>query len=512
MCIQVHVPEFRAPRGRSFQKGHGRAMTVIDFLRLTRKNWVILVAGVLLGGLVMFGYTAVQPRVYVANSSGYVVANGTNGFMDAMSGNEAASTKARSFIPLLTSRAVFEEIAANPGIDLGGQPLDGRLSAWVAEGSTLLEVSAAASTPESAAALADGALSAVAAVVQKIETEVGAESSSILVVPLENAIPPSSPSSPNLISNLLLGFGAGLVLAYLFVFIRRAADVRVRTSDDLSVAARGAGALGRIPKSDQLVDEKRTNLDGDPRAAEAFRRLRTNLRFSSIDEPVRSVAVTSANTGEGKTTISTLLATVIARSGQPTVLIDADLRRPAVARALDIDGSIGLSQVLSGQVRINDALQKTATPGLLVLPAGNVPPNPSEMVGSESMKSLVAALAEEYFVLIDAPPVLPVTDAALLSMSVDGMILLATAAKTHKEDVSLARSMLDQVHARVLGTVLNKVPRRDAGEGYDYQKNSKYYVQEAKAGATEAPLLTPATPTPRPSEGTGLRRSTRRGA
>lgn len=487
-------------------------MTVLDFLRLTRKNWVILLAGVLLGAVAMFGYTAVQPRVYVANSSGYVVANGTNGFMDAMSGNEAASSKARSFIPLLTSRAVFEQIAADPGIDLGGQPLDGRLSAWVAEGSTLLEVAASASTPEAAAALADGALAAVAAVVENIEAEVGAESSTILVVPLENAILPSAPTSPNLISNLALGCGAGLVLAYLFIFIRRAADVRIRNAADLAKAAGGAGTLGRIPKSDQLIGDKRADVDADPRAAEAFRRLRTNLRFSSIDQRVCSVAITSANAAEGKTTVATLLAMVIARSGQPTVLIDADLRRPTVADALGIDGSVGLSEVLSGQVSVMDALRQTDTPGLLVLPAGNVPPNPSEMVGSASMKSLIDALADEYFVIIDAPPVLPVTDAALLSMAVDGTILIAMANKTHKEDVSLARDMLDQVHSRVLGTVLNRVSPRDAGEGYAYQQNSKYYIADRAAKAAEVTNLTPAMPERPASDGTGLRRSARRGS
>jgi len=505
-----------APRvGVLLQRGHGRAMTVLDFLRLTRKNWLALVVGVLLGVLVMLGYTLVQPKVYVASSSGYVVAGGSEGFTDAMSGSDAASAKARSFIPLLTSRAVFDQIAADPGIDLGGEALDGRLTAWVDEGSTLLEVSASASSPQAAAALADGALDAVAAVVAKIESEVGAEESTILVVPLENAATPTSPVSPDLVSNILMGALAGLVLAYLFIFVRKVADVRVRTAADLSKAAGGAGTLGRIPKSDQLVGKNRADADADPRTAEAFRRLRTNLRFSSIDQQVRSVVITSANAGEGKSTIASLLAKVIARSGQATVLIDADLRRPSVADVMGIDGSIGVSEVLSGQVQVNDALRATDTPGLVVLPAGHVPPNPSEMVGSQTLKSLIAALSEDYFVVIDAPPVLPVTDVALLSMAVDGTILVATVGKTHRDDVGLAKNMLDQVHARVLGTVLNKVPKREAGEGYAYQQNADYYVSTSRATANgdAAVRLTPATnertSTP---DGGALRRSTRRGA
>ncbi|MCC2030738.1 polysaccharide biosynthesis tyrosine autokinase [Microbacterium allomyrinae] len=492
-------------------------MTVLDFLRLTRKNWVVLLVGVIAGVLVMFGYTLLQPRVYTASSAGYVVAGGSAGFMDAMSGTEAAATKARSFIPLITSGAVFDQIASDPTLDLGGESLSGRLSASVAEGSTLLEVSATASSPEAAAALADGALEAVAAVVEHIESEVGAESSSILVVPLENAVVPTQPVSPDLRVNLLLGGVIGLVAAYLFVFLRKAADVRVRTAADLSTAAGGAGTLGRIPKSEQLAGKNRAVADVDAHAAEAFRRLRTNLRFSSVDGEVHSVVVTSANVGEGKSTVSVMLARVLARSGQPTVLIDADLRRPSVAGLAGVDGSIGLSEVLSGQVRFEDVLRTTDTPGLLVLPAGHVPPNPSEMLGSQAMRSLVATLSDRHFVVIDAPPVLPVTDAVLLSMVADGTILLATVGKTRKEDVVLARQMLDQVHSRLLGTVLNKVSGRDAGEGHEYKRNSKYYMPSAAAERSSdgATLPTPVTwePTGESSaEAAGSRRSARRGA
>ncbi|MBX0301323.1 polysaccharide biosynthesis tyrosine autokinase [Cryobacterium sp. 1639] len=488
-------------------------MTVLDFLRLTRKNWIILIAGIVLGAIVMFGYTQVQPRVYAASSAGYVVAGGEPGLIDALSGAEVASNKARSFIPLITSRAVFEEIAADPDLDLGGQSLDGRLSAFVAEGSALLQVSATASTPEAAAALANGALDAVATVVGRLAAGLGGQTSSIAVVPLENAVAPTAPVSPDLRTNVLLGAIAGLAVAYLLIFLRRAADVRIRTASDLSKAAGGAGELGRIPKSSQLAGADRKLADADARAAEAFRRLRTNLRFSSVDEQVHSVVVTSANAGEGKSTVAVMLAKVLAHSGQPTVLIDADLRRPSVSGLTGVDGSIGLSEVLSGQVQIDDALRTTDTPGLLVLPAGHVPPNPSEMLGSHAMSSVLAGLSEHYFVVIDAPPVLPVTDAALLSVAADGTILLATVGKTRKEDMALARHTLDQVHARILGTVLNKVSGRETGEGYEYQRNAKYYAKGPESVPAAAAVPAPATRADGETsfDGARLRRAARRG-
>lgn len=496
-----------------FQRGHGFAMTVLDFLRLTRRNWILLVAGVVLGCLAMFGYTQLQPRVYSANSAGFVVSGGEAGLADALSGSEIAANKARSFVPLITSRAVYDEIAANPNLDLGGQSLDGRLSATVPEGSALLQVSATASTPEAAAALADGALDAVATVVARLGDDLGGDATAagtaITVVPLENAVTPTEPVSPNVRTNLILGAVIGLAVAYVLVFLRKALDVRIRSAAELSKAAGGVGTLGRIPKSDQLVGSKRSDADADPRAAEAFRRLRTNLRFSNIDDQVQSVVVTSANAGEGKSTVAIMLAKVVARSGQPTVLIDADLRRPTVASVVGVDGSIGLSEVLSAQVRLDDALRETDVPGLLVLPAGHVPPNPSEMVGSQAMKALITALSDQYFVVVDAPPVLPVTDTALLSVAVDGAILLATVGKTHKEDVALARHMLDQVHSRVLGTVLNKVPAREAGEGKEYERNAVYYTKPAGAAPTSSLV---GAGDAGAAEGSGSRRAARRGA
>lgn len=504
-----------------FQRGQGCAMTVLDFLRITRKNWIILIAGVVLGALVMFGYTQLQPRVYSANSAGFVVSGGEAGLAEALSGSDIAGNKARSFVPLITSRAVFEEIAANPDLDLDGQSLDGRLSAYVPEGSALLQVSATASTPEGAAALADGALEAVATVVKNLGAQLGGDASvdpatpdtSITVVPLENAVAPTQPISPDLRGNVFLGAIVGLIVAYAFVFLRRVLDVRIRTAAELSKAAGGVGSLGRIPKSDHLAGSARGKSEEDPRAAEAFRRLRTNLRFSSIDEPVDSVVVTSANASEGKSTVAIMLARVIAQSGQPTVLIDADLRRPSVAGVVGVDGSIGLSELLSGQVPIEDALRATDIPGLLVLPAGHIPPNPSEMVGSQAMKALIGSMSERYFVVVDAPPVLPVTDTALLSTAVDGTILLATVGKTHKEDVVLARRMLDQVHSRVLGTVLNKVPPRDAGEGSAYERNAVYYAKPGghAPSAEVAAILAPAGGGD-VAEGAGSRRAARRGA
>ena len=138
--------------------------------------------------------------------------------------------------------------------------------------------------------------------------------------------------------------------------------------------------------------------------------------------------------------------------------------------------------MLSGQVSLEDALVASKIPGLYVLPSGRIPPNPSEMLGSEAMKSIIKLLSTDYIVVIDAPPLLPVTDAAVLSTRVDGVVLVATAGRTRREDVASARDMLDQVNGRLLGTVLNMVPPRDTADGYEYRRNRSYYVTADKKG------------------------------
>lgn len=436
-------------------------MTLLDFLRLTRANLLFLLAGVLLGAGLGYGYSYTQPAVYTATSSGYVTTPGAAGIGDIISGDAAAQSKASSYLPLVTSRSVAEKIAASSNTGLSADEIPGKLSASVDSNSTLIKVTARAGSGEDAAQLANSALQATTEYIKELD---GGENA-VQVVPLDDAQVPGSPSSPDRIRYLLIGAGIGLALSYAVAFLRRFADVRVRTTDDLETAT-GAGTLGILPKAKSLDDNDFLSDRADHQTEEALRQLRTNLRFVSVDSPPRSIIVTSPNPGEGKSTVSSSLAHAFAKSGRPTLLLDADLRRPTVAKIFGLDNSVGLTQVLSGQVTVDDAIQQIGDTDLFVIPAGRIPPNPSELLGSEKMQALINELREEFLVLVDVPPLLPVTDGSLLSTVVDGAILVTACGRTRKDATEAATDTIHRVKGQVLGTVLNFAPEKGVGSQY----------------------------------------------
>ncbi|MCA9937865.1 MAG: CpsD/CapB family tyrosine-protein kinase [Anaerolineales bacterium] len=206
----------------------------------------------------------------------------------------------------------------------------------------------------------------------------------------------------------------------------------------------------------------------DPRspASEAYRRLRTNLSFYSLDHPIRSLVVTSPMPDEGKSTTAANLAVTMAQSGRRTILVDCDLRRPALHTLLGLPGEPGLTNLALGEMS-EPPLRQTSVENLLLLPAGPVPPNPADLLGSKMIDRVIAALMEQAdFVLFDAPPVLAVTDATVLGAKVDGVMLVISAGKTRRDHAIRAKELLETANVRIIGATLTNAPQ-DAGVG-DY--------------------------------------------
>ena len=207
-------------------------------------------------------------------------------------------------------------------------------------------------------------------------------------------------------------------------------------------------------------------------AAEAYRILRTNLQFASPDERPRTILVTSPGPGDGKSTITANLATSLAQAGVQVIAVNGDLRRPSLHNFFQVRNSVGLTSVLVGQAKLDAALQQTMVPRVRVLPSGPIPPNPSELLGSRRMQAVLNELRElADLLLIDAPPVLAVTDAGLLARIVDACLLVISIGQTPRELAVSAKEQLEQVGARLLGVVANRVDKGTGGYYYYYHES-----------------------------------------
>lgn len=207
----------------------------------------------------------------------------------------------------------------------------------------------------------------------------------------------------------------------------------------------------------------------DPKSpiTEAYRTLRTNIQFSSIDRQLKSIMVTSTGPSEGKSTTIANLATVFAQSDKKTVIIDADLRKPTVHYTFDLVNRSGLSTYLAGQDPLEQVIQKTEIPNLDVICSGPIPPNPAELLNSKAMTRFIQEISEMYDqVLFDTPPVIAVTDAQLLATKVDGVLLVVSSGNTNKDIALKAKQQLEHVKANILGVVLNN--KQIKGDNYYY--------------------------------------------
>jgi capsular exopolysaccharide synthesis family protein len=305
----------------------------------------------------------------------------------------------------------------------------------------------------------------------------------VLVTPAQA---PASPSSPKPVQDALLGLAAGLALGLGVAFLRDSFDDRL-TSKEAAEHAGGAPVLALTPlvpswrRKNPLVV---TVAEPNSPAAESYRSLRTSLQFARQEQQLRSLVVTSPGASEGKTATLANLGVVFAQAGERVVLVSCDLRKPRIGAFFGLDERAGLTGVLLDERTLEETV--LPVPGfdrLSLLPAGPVPTNPAELLDSARAGDIFTRLRDQYdLVLIDSPPVLPVTDAAILSRHADATLMLAAAGQTRRSDLHRAVEKLDQVGVTILGTVLNKVTKQ-TGLYYGYGYTSKYYGTGAHAVA-----------------------------
>jgi tyrosine-protein kinase len=441
-----------------------------------RRHLLLLVITTLCGAGAALTWTVAQPPVYESRATVFVsVPQAMGGDLDqAYQGSLFTQERVRSYADLVGTPRVTGPIIKELGLRTTPAALAERLTAKAPVDTVLLDITAQHRTPKLAAAIVNSATRHLIDAVSDVEG-----SSAIRLHVVRPGPAPTIPSSPRPLLNLALGLIAGLLAGLGGVLLRDALDTRLGRPEDIA-AVFTEPVLGSVP----YEPAKRKTALSDPFGvhAEAFRMLRTNLSFLRVDAPPRSIAVTSPAQGCGKSSTALNLAFSLADNGSRVVLVDADLRRPTVAKTLGLVAEVGLTTVLSGRIGLVDALQEADRGSVIkVLTSGALPPNPSELLSTHQFRQVMTELrAIADYVIVDAAPVLTVSDGAIVAAAVDGTIVIVRTGRTRREELRRAVVALTSVNATVLGLVANMVPRRRRSAYYYYYYGETSVARSAK--------------------------------
>ncbi|WP_354348709.1 polysaccharide biosynthesis tyrosine autokinase [Pseudarthrobacter sp. PvP090] len=443
-------------------------MHLRDYLRILRRNWILIASATLVGLLIGGAASVLTKPTYTAETQLFVAIQGSGSIQELQQGNTFGQARVQSYVKTVNSPMVLQPAIDTLGLRLTAEQLSSQVKASTDLDTVLINISVADGSPVQAAAIAQAVANSLITAVDTLEKPRVGDSSPVSLSIIKPATAPSSPSAPNTRANLILGLVAGLALGILASVLRTTLDTRIRGEADLRDVT-DAPLLGGI-SYDQDATKKPLLTQTAPQSprAESFRQLRTNLQFANISGTAKTVLVTSSLPGEGKSTTATNLAIALAQAGQSVCLIDADLRRPMIDDYLGLNGSAGLTTALVGRADVNDLLQPWGNDSLYVLTSGQIPPNPSELLGSAEMRDLILRLERAFdIVVIDAPPLLPVTDAAVLSQHVGGVVVVVGSHKLRHQDLRKSIDALEMVGSNILGIVLNRLPVKGP-DAYSY--------------------------------------------
>ena len=494
-------------------------MDLHGYVQAVRKYWwlVLLMTGLCVGASIVLTYTA-TPQY--ESSVTFFVSTSANADGTALQADQYAQRRVNSYVGLLTSEKLAQSVIDTAHLDMTVSQVTGSIAAAADLNTVLLTATVTNSSPERSLAIATAISTQFGQMVAQLDNHGSPENANVVLNVVSGPTLNPVPVSPRKTLNIGLGVLLGLALGLAAAILREVLDNTVRSPQVLRTMSE-APVLGVIAadrgskKSPLIVDNHARSV-----RAEAFRQLRTNLQFIDAARPVGVLVVTSSIANEGKSTTAINLAVSFSDSGRRVLLIEADLRRPRVAEYLGLEGAVGLTNVLVGQAAIDDVLQPWGRGGLTVLPSGTIPPNPSELMGSPLMAELIIQLRKSFdMIIIDTPPVLPVTDAAVASRLVDGVVLVVRYGKTTRNQVSTALRSLTAVDARVLGTVLTMSPVKgaEAYSAYGYYEDDDQVElstgpesaggSEIEPGESDSARSQKPAKSAKPSRRTGLRRS-----
>ncbi|WNG82936.1 polysaccharide biosynthesis tyrosine autokinase [Mycobacterium sp. ITM-2016-00316] len=465
-------------------------MKLQDFAKLLRSRWLIVCATLAASIVLAIIVTAMTTPLYKASTRLFVSTESGSSLAEAYQGNRFSQERVKSYAELIEGQTVAQRTIDKLGLDITAGELQEKVTASAKLDTVLINVSVLDESPVRARDIANSLSDEFVVMIRELETpEPGATPDARVVVEQRASIP-ERPVTPDTTRNIGLGVILGLALGIGLAVLRDMLDNTVKDRATLE-AVTGSGVVGNIPLDKERRKNPAISFDSDRSAiSEAFRKLRTNLQFLAVDNPPRAIVITSSMPAEGKSTTAINIALALAEAEHNVVIVDGDLRRPSLHKYLDLVGTVGVSTVLSGGASLSESLQKTRFPGLTALTSGAIPPNPSELLGSQAAKNLLAELRAEFdYVIVDSTPLLAVTDAAILAAAADGVLMMARFGKTKRDELSHAVGSLEGVGAPMLGTVFTMLPTR-GGSAYGY--GYSYYGGDN----TQSPLQQDRTSTP----------------
>lgn len=475
-------------------------MDLRDYLRVLRRSWILIAAVALTGILIGGTASALTKPVYTAETQLFVAIQSSGTVQELQQGNTFSQARVQSYVKTVDSPIVLQPAIDSLGLPMTAGELADQVTASTDLNTVLINIAASDNSPVQAAAIAQAVANSLVKAIDTLEKPKTGGTSPVSLSIIKPATAPPAPSTPLTKLNLLIGLIAGLSLGVAFALLRTTLDSRIRGEADLRQVT-PVPLLGGI-SFDQDATRKPLLTQAEPQSprAESFRQLRTNLQFANVSGRANTVLMTSSLPGEGKSTTATNLAIALAQAGQTVCLVDADLRRPMVNEYLGLDRNAGLTTALVGEADVNDLLQPWGEENLYVLTSGQIPPNPSELLGSETMANLISRLEHAFdTVIIDAPPLLPVTDAAVLSQHVGGVVIVVGVQKVRQHDLEKSLKALEMVGSSVLGIVLNRLPTKGP-DAYSYS----YYSNDEKSAIRSGTTTTLAGKVRSPGDVEGL--------
>lgn len=429
-------------------------MTLRNYLAVIRKGWLIIAVATLLGAALGTAAYLLTPPRYASTVDFYVSTPRIAG-TSPQAGGQFAQGRVDSYILLLSSERLAGRVIASTNLEMTPEELASKVTATAELDTVVVTATVTDESKQRTGQIAQALSEEFGEMVDELDNQ-GRNADAIVTINVVSGPTVPTQVAPSRSIYVALGLLAGIALGLLVAFLRELLDTSVRQVD---VAERlvEAPVLGTIVFD---PDTKRSPLiigeESKSARAEAYRQLRTNMQFIDAARPAKVIVVTSAVPLEGKSTTAVNLGLTFAQFGERVLLVEADLRRPQLADYLDLEREVGLTNVLAGQVPLDDVLQAWGTGGLFLLASGSAPPNPSELLGSARMRDVVESLRKDFDkIVIDTPPVLPVTDAVVASAWADAVVVVIRHGRTTRTQVATAARALKNVDAPVAGCVLN---------------------------------------------------------